>query len=137
VTFGGGMFVAVGANGTLLTSFDGKAWMRRSSGTETSLGGVAFGDRRFIIAGRAGLILESGQLAAPPEPPTLTATLAKGSKPRLVIDGQEGQLYHIEVSVDLRQWKVLKLIEGAAKPVEFVDELGTTELDTFYRTVTP
>ena len=137
VTFAGGMFVAVGANGTLLTSFDGKAWMRRSSGTETSLGGVAFGDRRFIIAGRAGLILESGQLAAPPEPPTLTATLAKGSKPRLVIDGQEGQLYRIEVSADLRQWKVLKLIEGAAKPVEFVDELGTTELDTFYRTVTP
>ena len=111
--------------------------MRRSSGTETSLGGVAFGDRRFIIAGRAGLILESGQLAAPPEPPTLTATLAKGGKPRLVIDGQEGQLYRIEVSADLRQWKVLKLIEGAAKPVEFVDESGTTERSRFYRTVTP
>ena len=137
VTFGGGIFVAVGANGTLLTSLDGKAWMRRSSGTETSLGGVAFGDRRFIIAGRAGLILESGQLAAPPEPPTLTATLAKGGKPRLVIDGQEGQLYRIEVSADLRQWKVLKLIEGAAKPVEFVDESGTTERTRFYRTVTP
>jgi hypothetical protein len=137
VTFGGGIFVAVGANGTLLTSLDGKAWMRRSSGTETSLGGVAFGDRRFIIAGRAGLILESGQLAAPPEPPTLTATLAKGGKPRLVIDGQEGQLYRIEVSADLRQWKVLKLIEGAAKPVEFVDESGTTERSRFYRTVTP
>ena len=67
----------------------------------------------------------------------IEAPLAKGSKPRLVIDGQEGQLYRIEVSADLRQWKVLKLIEGAAKPVEFVDELGTTELDTFYRTVTP
>ena len=88
VTFGGGMFLTVGANGTLLTSPDGKAWLRRSSGTETSLGGVAFGDRRFIIAGRAGLILESGQLAAPPEPPTLTAALAKGGKPRLILAGQ-------------------------------------------------
>ena len=136
-TFGGGMFVAVGANGTLLTSPDGKAWMRRSSGTETSLGGVAFGDRRFIIAGRAGLILESGQLAAPPKPPVLSAALAKGGKPRLVIAGQAGQLYRVEVSSDLRQWRVLKLIEGAAKPVEFIDESATTERDYFYRTVTP
>ena len=137
VTFGGGMFVAVGANGTLLTSPDGKAWLRRSSGTETTLGGVAFGDRRFVIAGRAGLILESGQLAAPPEPPTLSAALASGGKPRLVIAGQAGQLYRVEVSSDLRQWKVLKLIEGAAEPVEFVDESTTAERDSFYRTVTP
>ena len=137
VTFGGGMFLTVGANGTLLTSPDGKAWLRRSSGTETSLGGVAFGDRRFIIAGRAGLILESGQLAAPPEPPTLTATLDKGGKPRLILAGQAGQLYRVEVSSDLRQWRVLKLIEGAAEPVEFVDESAMVERDHFYRTVTP
>ena len=137
VTFGGGMFMAVGANGTLLTSPDGEAWLRRSSGTETSLGGVAFGDRRFVIVGRAGLILESGQLAAPPVPPTLSAALAKGGKPRLVIDGQEGQLYRIETSADLRQWRLLKLIEGAAQPVEFVDETATAERGRFYRTVTP
>ena len=137
VTFGGGMFVAVGANGTLLTSPDGKAWLRRSSGTETTLGGVAFGERRFVIAGRAGLILESGQLAAPAVPPTLSAALAKGGKPRLIIAGQAGQLYRIEVSSDLRQWRVLKLIEGTAEPVEFVDESATAERDHFYRTVTP
>ncbi len=137
VTFGGGMFVAVGANGTLLTSVDGKSWLRRSSGTETTLGGVAFGDRRFIIAGRAGLILESGHLPSPPVPPTLSAALAEGGKPRLVIAGQKGQLYRIEVSADLRQWRVLKLVEGAAQPVEFVDESTTTERSYFYRTVTP
>ena len=137
VTFGGGMFMAVGANGTLLTSPDGKAWLRRSSGTETTLGGVAFGDRRFVIAGRAGLILESGRLAAPPVPPTLSAALAKGGKPRLVIAGQEGQLYRIEVSNDLRQWRVLKLIEGAVQPVEFIDESASTDRSHFYRTVTP
>ena len=95
VTFGDGMFVAVGANGTLLTSANGKTWLRRSSGTETTLVGVAFGDRRFIVVGRAGLILESGRLAEPPEPPTLAATLAKDGKLRLVITGQEGQLYRV------------------------------------------
>jgi hypothetical protein len=137
VTYGGGMFMAVGANGTLLTSTDGKAWVRRSSGTETSLGGVTFGGRRFVIAGRAGLILESGRLAAPPVPPTLSATLARDGKPRLVIAGQEGQLYRIEVSTDLRQWKVLRLIEGAAQPVEFIDETAFPERGRFYRTITP
>ncbi|GIT78292.1 MAG: hypothetical protein Ct9H300mP32_6740 [Verrucomicrobiota bacterium] len=71
------MFMAVGANGTLLTSPDGKAWLRRSSGTETTFGGVAFGARRFVIVGRDGLILESGKLAAPPVP-TLSAALTKG-----------------------------------------------------------
>jgi hypothetical protein len=32
---------------------------------------------------------------------------------------------------------VLKLIEGTAVPVEFVDESATAERDHFYRTVTP
>jgi len=131
------MFVAVGANGTLLTSVDGKSWLRRSSGTETTLGGVAFGDRRFIIAGRSGLILESGRLASPPVPPTLSAAMTDGGKPRLLIAGQEGQLYRIEVSADLRKWQVLKLVEGTAQPVEFVDKSTTTERSYFYRTVTP
>ena len=137
LTFGDGMFVAVGANGTLLTSANGKTWLRRSSGTETTLVGVAFGDRRFIVVGRAGLILESGRLAEPPEPPTLAATLAKDGKLRLVITGQEGQLYRVEASTDLRRWKVLTLLEGAAKPLEFFDETVLSGRSWFYRTVTP
>ena len=137
VTFGGGMFMAVGANGTLLTSPDGKAWLRRSSGTETTLGGVAFGARRFVIVGRDGLILESGQLAAPPVP-TLSAALTKGGKLRLVIDGQGGGLFRIEVSDDLQEWRVLKRIRQIeAKPVEFIDESATADRSRFYRTVTP
>ena len=137
VIFGGGMFVAVGTNGTLLTSADRKAWVRRSSGTEVTLGSVAFGDRRFVVVGRVGLILESGRLVAPPVPPMLSVTLANGSQPRLIIAGQQGQLYRVEVSTDLRRWKVLTLLEGAAEPVEFVDESTTAERDSFYRTVTP
>ena len=137
VTFGHGMFMTVGANGTLLTSSDGKVWLRRSSGTEVTLGGVAFGGRRFVIVGRAGLILESGQLAPLPVPPMLAAHFAKGGKPRLVITGQEGQLYRVETSTDLRRWKVLTLLEGAAEPVEFIDETAFPERGRFYRTVTP
>ena len=137
VAFGNGRFVAVGFKGTILYSDNGQRWLTAKSGTTEWLNDVTFGDRRFIIAGRAGLILESGQLTAPPEPPTLTAALAKGGKPRLVIAGQAGQLYRVEVSSDLRQWRVLKLIEGVAEPVEFVDESAMVERDHFYRTVTP
>ncbi|MDP6795541.1 MAG: PKD domain-containing protein [Verrucomicrobiota bacterium] len=137
VTFGDGMFVTVGANGTLLTSSDGKAWLRRSSGTEVTLGGVAFGHRRFVIVGRAGLILESGRLAAPPVPPMLAVHMSKGGKPRLVITGQEGQLYRVETSTDLRRWKAITLFEGTAEPVEFIDETALPERGRFYRTVTP
>ena len=137
VTFGGGMFMAVGANGTLLTSFDGKSWIQRSSGTETTLGGVAFGDRRFVIAGRAGLILESGLLPQPPKPPALTSRLAKGGAPVLVIAGQEGQFYRIEQSSNMQEWKVFKLVEGLAKPVEVSVPAAPAGGTRFYRTVTP
>ena len=137
VTFGGGMFVAVGANGTLLTSANGKTWVRRSSGTETTLGGVAFGGRRFVITGRAGLILESGSLPLPPKPPVLTPRLAKGGEPVLVIVGQEGQLYRIEQSSDLQEWKVFKLLEGLAKPMEVSVPAAPGGGTRFYRTVTP
>ena len=95
---------------------------------------MAFGDRRFIIVGRAGLILESDRLAAPPEPPTLAATLAKAGKLRLVITGQEGQLYRVEASTDLRRWKVVTLLEGAAKLLEFFDETVLSGRSCFYRT---
>jgi hypothetical protein len=131
------MFMAVGANGTLLTSFDGKAWMRRSSGTETTLVGVAFGDRRFVIVGRSGLILESGLLPLPVKPPKLTSNLAKGGGTILEIGGQEGQLYRIEQSNDLRGWTVFKLVEGEANPVEVSVPHPVSGQTRFYRTVTP
>ena len=129
--------MAVGANGTLLTSFDGKAWMRRSSGTETTLSGVAFGDRRFVIVGRSGLILESGLLRLPVKPPKPTSNLAKGGGTILEIGGQEGQLYRIEQSNDLRKWTVFKLVEGEAKQGEVSVPHPVSGQTRFYRTVTP
>ncbi|MEJ2684335.1 MAG: hypothetical protein P8Z71_08065 [Candidatus Sulfobium sp.] len=52
VTFGDGTFVAVGAEGTILTSTDGLNWTSRVSGTDTSLGRVVFGNDTFVAAGR-------------------------------------------------------------------------------------
>ncbi|HCV98583.1 MAG TPA: hypothetical protein DGJ56_04720, partial [Verrucomicrobiales bacterium] len=85
----------------------------------------------------AGLILESVLLPLPPKPPALTSRLAKGGAPVLLIAGQEGQLYRIEQSTDLNEWKVFRLVEGLAKPVEVSVPAASTRGTRFYRTVTP
>lgn len=58
VTFGKGMFVAVGCSGTIVTSPDGKAWTVRNSGTTEDLAGIVFGNNKFVAVG-FNLILTS------------------------------------------------------------------------------
>lgn len=48
VAFGNGLFVAVGDNGTILTSPDGQVWTPRASGTTDRLPAIAFGNGRFV-----------------------------------------------------------------------------------------
>ena len=55
----------------------------------------------------------------------------------LEIGGQEGQLYHIEQSNDLREWTVFKLVEGEAKQGEVSVPHPVSGQTRFYRTVTP
>lgn len=60
VCHGGGQFVAVGENGTILTSPDGVAWTPRVSGFPTRwLVGVGYGNGLYVAVGEAGLILTS------------------------------------------------------------------------------
>ena len=59
VAFGTGLLVAVGANGTILTSVDGAAWQERNSGTTNDLLGVAYGNGGFVATGLRGTILNS------------------------------------------------------------------------------
>lgn len=66
VTWGKDMFVAVGDNGTILTSASGVRWTARVSGTGNNLRGVAFGrpagqeeDGVFVVVGDGGTVLTS------------------------------------------------------------------------------
>jgi len=64
VTFGNGLFVAVGSSGTILTSSDGDTWTSQNSGTSLSLYGVTFGkdingNPLFVAVGDLGIILNS------------------------------------------------------------------------------
>jgi hypothetical protein len=59
VTYGNGMFVAVGYFGRILTSSNGLNWTDRISGTTTTLRGVAYGEGFFVAVGDNGIILTS------------------------------------------------------------------------------
>jgi hypothetical protein len=57
---GGGVLVAVGERGEVVTSNDsGVTWMRRSSGTERLLRSIAYGNGRFVVVGGNGTVLTS------------------------------------------------------------------------------
>ena len=59
VTYGNGIFVAVGGAGTILTSPDGVTWTQRVSGDYTLLNAVTHGNGTFIAVGENGTILTS------------------------------------------------------------------------------
>jgi len=59
LTYGNGLFVAVGDNGTILTSPDGTTWAKRNSGTSEEFLGVAYGNGIFLTIGLNGNILIS------------------------------------------------------------------------------
>src|SRR5208282_3436531 len=59
VTFGNGLFVAVGSSGTILTSPDGSTWTSQNSGTPLDLYCVTFGNGQFVAVGDLGIVLNS------------------------------------------------------------------------------
>jgi len=59
VTYGNGLFVAVGEGGTILTSRDGVTWTQRTSGTSNDLYSVTYGNGLFVAVGAKGTILTS------------------------------------------------------------------------------
>jgi hypothetical protein len=58
VTYGNGLFVAVGEGGTILTSPDGVSWTQRTSPEKSDLLSVAYRNGRFVAVG-GGTILTS------------------------------------------------------------------------------
>jgi hypothetical protein len=59
VVWGNDRFVAVGANGSILTSSDGRIWSNQISTVTTALNGVAYGGGTFVAVGIGGTILTS------------------------------------------------------------------------------
>lgn len=59
VAYGNNIYVAVGENGVIVSSTNGKDWTRQKSNITTGLKSVAFGRSKFVAAGQAGIILTS------------------------------------------------------------------------------
>jgi hypothetical protein len=59
VTYGAGVYAAVGYEGAAATSIDGINWTIRSTGTQTELRGIAYGGGQFVAVGEFGEILAS------------------------------------------------------------------------------
>jgi len=59
VTYGNELFVAVGKDGTILTSPDRMHRTKRASGTNNWLSGVAYGNNLFVAVGQYGTIITS------------------------------------------------------------------------------
>jgi len=55
----GAGFIAIGANGTLLTSGNGITWAVGNSGTTNTLYGITYGNGRFVAVGAAGTLINS------------------------------------------------------------------------------
>src|SRR5439155_1325646 len=50
ISYGNGLFVAVGDSGTILTSAEGVTWAQRQSGPTAFLVGIAYGNGQFVAA---------------------------------------------------------------------------------------
>ncbi len=59
VAFVNGAFLAVGPDGTMLSSTDGQTWSQLDTGGTESLMGVAYGSGRYVAVGWAGALLSS------------------------------------------------------------------------------
>jgi photosystem II stability/assembly factor-like uncharacterized protein len=59
VTCMNGVFVAVGENGTILTSFDGLSWSNQTRGVNYDLDGLAVANGLAVAVGKGGTILTS------------------------------------------------------------------------------
>ena len=71
VTFGGGQFVAIGTNGYICRSSDGKTWSQGFTGLANNFNGISYANGKFTAVGQYGAIATSSNgLLWTIQPPT-------------------------------------------------------------------
>jgi hypothetical protein len=89
IAFGGGTYVAVGDNGTIIRSVNGTDWGPVASGSTTNLTGVSYGDGTFVAVG------------AP-----------MGGGPAVVLTSSDGLSWmNYSAGVDLDSWKGFNAVQ--------------------------
>jgi hypothetical protein len=148
VTYGSGVFVAVGESGVLTTSPDGREWTPRVSGTSSSLWGVGHGPSGFVAVGDGGRIRTSpdgttkalfdvvagngtyvivgrdGTILQSPggvTPLVISSPVRVGNECRFQFTAEVGQSYQVQSSTDLVAWDTVASVmaTNSLMPVAF------------------
>ncbi len=128
-----GIYVAVGANGTVLTSLDATNWISRNTGFTNDLSAVAVGPSNVWIGGTDGALFRSGNTF-----PSLTAINLPGTAGfQLSVSGGIGPGYRLEDSTDLTHWSTLYTFTNIEASPLFLDLSPTNYSRRFYRAVWP
>ena len=97
VTFGNGLYVAVGstftAGAAVLTSPDGATWTNRTSNTQSTLNGIAWSGSAFVAVGDGGAIMTStngSSWGAQTSPVTSTLRAVIWAKSGFIAVGDDG-----------------------------------------------
>ncbi len=105
VSYVNGQFIAVGAQGTLLTSPDGITWTAQASNTLNNLRGVAYGAGTYVAVGDAGAVVASTDsvtwVAAQPVPTTQSLySITFGPDAQFVAVGTAGRVLYSTTGVN-------------------------------------
>lgn len=106
ICYGNQIFVAVGANGTIVTSPDGKTWTSQNSGTNSPLDAVCNNNGNFVAVGAGGAIIQamvSGQSTQPPASNPIPVVSSPGEQLIIFTIGQNslfvnGQSYSMDAA---------------------------------------
>ena len=131
IIFADGFYVAVGADGTVVSSTDANAWTVRDSGTINFLTAVTYGNGHFIAVGTSGTVATSSDESPPSitqQPANSTVTLGKAASFTVAATGQPAPTY---------QWYFnTKKISGATSSTYTIAKVSTTNAGKYAVVVT-
>jgi len=134
VLFANNRFILVGESGLIATSRDGRIWRRRASPCANDLRGVTFADGSFVAVGNNKTILQSDRT---PVPLLRALGLRRPEGFALQLEGEEGQMYRLEASDDLKQWNNLRSVSKSPGSPPLLDTNAASYRQRFYRVVAP
>jgi len=106
LTFGNGMFVLVGNNGTILSSSDGISWTLQPSYTSSDLTSIVFGNGEFVAIGQDVVVTSSNGVnweAHALDKAVIWKAIVYGGGVFVAV-GSEGQQGKIMTSSDGKTW---------------------------------
>lgn len=130
--FSGNNLFLLQFNGLIYSSSNGTNWSPHASyhASLATIGGVAFGNNSYVLAGSGGIILQSGQ---PMPSPALLQISSQTNSLRLTIQGDVARSYRIDWTDNLRFWSSLATISVTNNPC-YLDDVIVSKLQSkFYR----